>query len=181
MQMRSPDRMEILKKAREMGFTHAQIEHSNTVADIALVIADEVMKVERKELDRELIEAGALVHDIGLVRCRGKVVPIQVYDTKVELPEDLHLHPAKGAELVEELGFSRDIALAVLRHEVLNLSNEEYERFGITPFYKEDGIPKRMEERTILLADLLNWVLRTGQRLERRRFRCWINFTYAEF
>jgi putative nucleotidyltransferase with HDIG domain len=162
MEMKTPNRTEILKKMAEAGLTEAEIEHSKTVADIALIIADEVTKVDGKRLDKELIEAAALLHDIGLVHCRGRLLPIRLHNTRIDLPRDLHLHPAKGSELVEELGFSKDIALAVLRHEGLSLSNDEYKKFGITPFSKEDALPKTMEETVILLADLLNWVLKTG-------------------
>jgi putative nucleotidyltransferase with HDIG domain len=162
MEMKTPNRTEILKKMAEAGLTEAEIEHSKTVTDIALMIADGVTKVDGKRLDKELIEAAALLHDIGLVRCRSKLLPIDIDNRKIEMPRDLYLHPAKGLELVEELGFSKEIALAVLRHEGLSLSNDEYKKFGITPFSKEDALPKTMEEKAVLLADLLNWVLRTG-------------------
>ncbi len=145
----------------KIGVPQALIEHQKTVAQFALVVADQVVKIDGKKVDKQLVETGALLHDIGLIHCKGKTMVLKDYNVKLEFPEDVHLHPALGARFVKELGFPNEVVLAVLRHDLLNLSNEEYRRFGVAPPHEEDSIPQTTEEKVVLLGDMTNWLLKT--------------------
>jgi uncharacterized protein/tRNA (cytidine56-2'-O)-methyltransferase len=102
--------------------------HSCTVKTVAAEIA------KGFDADRELIIAGALLHDIG----RSKDHTI--------------MHANTGADMVEKLGLPKELADIIRKHIGAGLDDLEALELGIP---KGDYIPRTMEEKIVAHADNL--------------------------
>lgn len=109
------------------------IKHSLAVAELAMEIA---RAIERNgvELDIELIEAGALLHDIGRSRTHG-----------ID-------HAVVGASILRGMGFPEAIARLVEVHIGAGIPAEEAEGLGLP---KRDYMPSTLEEKIVAYADKL--------------------------
>jgi uncharacterized protein len=97
----SPTREECLALIRRMEMLPNIVDHSMKVALVAVFLADS-LKLGGVILDRNLIEAAALLHDI----------------TKTRSLATGENHAATGAELVASMGYSR-IAEVIAQHVVI--------------------------------------------------------------
>jgi uncharacterized protein len=88
-----------LKLYRELGLPDHIIKHSILVAEKALEIAKQIQDAGHP-VNLELVEMGALLHDIGRVNAKG-----------------LH-HAAEGSKILREHGFSEAIARIVETHSL---------------------------------------------------------------
>lgn len=118
--------------------------HSNQVKKKALKIAIKYQNKISKKINMKLIENGALLHDIGIIKinnkrmnCHGKVPFIKhnYEGFKILLK---HLHPK--------------LALITLRHTGVGLTREEIIKEKL-PLPKINMVPKTIEEEIVCLAD----------------------------
>jgi len=111
------------------GCSEDVIAHCRVVRDLALTYTSDPMIV-----DRDLVEAGALLHDIG----RG-------------VTHDLR-HAEVGADLCRSFGLDEAIAAIVERHIGAGLTADECSLLGLTP---RDRMPRTPEEKIVAHADNL--------------------------
>jgi len=123
-----PDPEECLNYLREAGCSDKVIEHCKAVRDIAVRIA------QKTNADLDLVEAGALLHDIG----RSKTHGIR--------------HAIEGVKIGKKLGFSEDILKIIERHIGAGLSKDEAKKLGLPA---KDYFPVTLEEKIVCHADNL--------------------------
>jgi len=125
------NREECIELLRQTGCNSDVIAHSIAVADVALGICD-----TRWEglADCELIEAGALLHDIG----RSKTQQID--------------HAVLGVEIGRELGLDPRLLLIIERHIGAGIVQKEAEALGLPA---KDYLPETIEEKIVAHADNL--------------------------
>lgn len=128
-----PSRSETVKLLEAAGCAPKVIEHCKEVASLALEIARKV-KAAGHEVDLELVEAGALLHDLG--RCRTHTIS----------------HAVEGFELAGKWGLEPKIAEIIKRHIGAGISKEEAEEFGLPA---DDYFPRSLEEKIVAHADNL--------------------------
>ena len=122
----SPSRcVELLK---ENGCSEEVIDHCKVVRDLAIRIA------EKTNANIELVEAGALLHDIG----RSKTHGIK--------------HGIEGANIAREIGLPESIIKIIERHLGAGIPKDEAVKLGLPA---KDYIPKTLEEKIVAHADNL--------------------------
>ena len=124
-----PDREFALDLLRRLKIPLSVRRHSEKVADKALEIAD---KITKTNVDKNLIEIGALLHDIGRTKTHG------------------FKHALIGGKLLRERGFSINLARICETHILGGLDKEDAKRVGLP---EKDYLPKTLEEKIICLAD----------------------------
>jgi uncharacterized protein len=124
--MKSKEALALLKK---YGASDDVVRHVKKVRDYALEIAE-----QNPSADRELVETGALLHDIGRVRTHG-----------ID-------HAVVGAEILRGEGVDERIVRIVERHVGAGLTQEEAVYLGLPP---KDYIPETIEEKIVCHADNL--------------------------
>jgi len=117
------------KMLREAGCSLKVIAHCRAVRECACEYAQ-----HNPSVDFSLVEAGALLHDIG----RGGTHSIG--------------HAQQGADLLRSKGFSENIARIVECHTGAGLSADECSLLGLIP---RDCIPTTTEEKIVCHADNL--------------------------
>ena len=100
-----PTKEECLKILRENNTPDNVIAHCKAVCDFSMKIAD-LLEKRGINVNRDLIAAGALLHDIKKVNS-----------------ED---HILDGYELVKSLGFP-EVALIIKKHGLVHIKKEEFE------------------------------------------------------
>lgn len=107
------------------------INHSKAVCKKALKLSSNF------DVDIELVETGALLHDIG----RSKTNGID--------------HAVVGAEILKNMGFPDSVVNIALRHIGAGIPKEEAIQLGLPP---QDYIPLTLEEKIVAHADnLTHW------------------------
>ncbi len=114
---------------RTAGCSRKVIDHCKAVRDCALSYARRC-----KDADIALVEAGAMLHDIG----RSVTHSIA--------------HAQAGADLLRTKGFSEDIVRIVECHTGAGLTAEECVALGLDA---RDCVPKTIEEKIVAHADNL--------------------------
>jgi uncharacterized protein (TIGR00295 family) len=122
----SPD--ECLKFLTDAGCAPEVISHCKAVRDVALRIAD------KTDADIKLVEAGALLHDIG----RSKTHGIK--------------HAVEGSIIGKKLGLPNEIVLIIERHIGAGLTKDEARKLGLPA---KDYFPISLEEKIVCHADNL--------------------------
>jgi uncharacterized protein (TIGR00295 family) len=117
--------IEILKKN---GCSRSVINHCKAVRDVAVKIA------KRADADVELVEASALLHDIGRSKTHGIC------------------HAIEGAKIIKKLGLSEKIVRIVERHIGAGLPAKEAKKLGLPA---KNYIPITLEEKIVCHADSL--------------------------
>jgi len=123
-----PSRDECLSLLREKGCDQNVVRHCEAVAELAVKIA------RKAGADRTLVEAGALLHDIG--RCASHGMD----------------HAVLGASLAAELKLPRKIVRIIERHIGAGLTKADAKALGLP---EKDYIPETLEERIVAHADNL--------------------------
>ncbi len=118
---------------RENGCSKKVINHSKAVAELALETAN-VLKNKGFKIDFELVEIGALLHDIG----RSKTHSIH--------------HGVVGAEIVKSAGLPEPLVYIVKRHVGGGITTSEAAEFG---WPKDVYVPVTLEEKVVSYADKL--------------------------
>ncbi|MCD1295621.1 hypothetical protein CUJ83_11490 [Methanocella sp. CWC-04] len=119
---------EALALLKKYGISPAVMEHIMAVRDYAVEIAGDI------DCDRELVEVGALLHDIG--RSRSHDID----------------HAIIGAGILKDEGVDDRIVKIVERHIGAGLTPDEAKKLGLPP---ADYVPKTIEEKIVAHADNL--------------------------
>jgi len=122
----TPD--ECITLLKEAGCSDEVISHCKAVRDVALRIA------KKTNADLKLVEAGALLHDIG----RSKTHGIS--------------HAIEGVKIAKKLGLSEKIINIIERHIGAGLPMQEAKKLGLP---SRDYLPESLEEKIVCHADNL--------------------------
>ena len=122
-----PTRDECILLLENAGCSKDVIEHCKTVAALALNIAK-----DHSGVDIELVECGALLHDIG----RGQTHGIE--------------HAVIGAEIARKLNLDERLVLIIERHIGAGITQDGAKALGLE---EKSYIPESMEEKIVAHAD----------------------------
>jgi len=128
-----PTPEEALALLKEAGCSPDVIAHSLTVTKIALRLARK-LKSRGFNIDLGLVEAGALLHDLG----RSKTHDVR--------------HGYLGGEIARSIGLPKPLINIIERHVGGGITAEEAEKLGMP---KRDFTPKSLEEKIVTYADKL--------------------------
>jgi len=117
-----------IKLLEENGCSKEVIRHCKAVRNIAVRIA------KKTDADVELVEAGALLHDIGRSRTHGI------------------FHAIEGVKIAKDLGLSDKIVKIIERHIGAGISAEVAKKLGLP---NKDFIPETLEEKIVCHSDNL--------------------------
>ncbi len=135
-----PSKEESLALLTEVDCPQEVIDHSIAVAELALKICEMYDIHNEKKCNVELVEAGALLHDIGRVKTHEVS------------------HNIEGSQLLKEKGYPKDLCLVVERHVGAGIDVSETESLGLP---ERNFIPQKLEERIVAHADnLINGINR---------------------
>ncbi|MBE3121625.1 MAG: HDIG domain-containing protein [Thermoplasmata archaeon] len=117
-----------LRLLREAGCSDDVINHCKAVRKVAVRIA------KKAHANIQLVEAGALLHDIGRSKSQGI------------------MHGVEGAKIATELGLPLSIVNIIERHLGAGIPLEEAATLGLPP---KDYMPITLEEKIVAHADNL--------------------------
>lgn len=123
-----PNPRQCLRLLRKAGCSDDVINHCEAVRKVAVRIA------KKAHANIQLVEAGALLHDIG----RSKIQGI--------------MHGVEGAKIATELGLPLSIVNIIERHVGAGIPKEEAIILGLPP---KDYMPITLEEKIVAHADNL--------------------------
>lgn len=118
------------------------MRHCRSVADKALSIAD----AHNLPLDREEIEAAAMLHDIGI--CLTDAPGIHCHGTEPYLA-----HGVLGANMLREAGAPEIFARVAERHTGAGITADDIERNNLPMPAGRDLLPETLLEKLICYAD----------------------------
>lgn len=133
MSERFPSREQALQFLRQSGCSRNVINHCEAVAELAVEIG-RACKEKGIDVDLELVETGALLHDIGRARTHS-----------------VH-HAVVGAEIATSLGLPQPIISIIKRHVGGGITAAEAKKLG---WPKDTYIPQTLEEKIVSYADKL--------------------------
>jgi putative nucleotidyltransferase with HDIG domain len=146
---------DVMKLAKEHGFPNERIAHCSEVADLALQIST-CMINEGIPVDKNVVEKGALLHDIGYLQCKGELIEIPGWkDFGIKVPADDINHPMTGAVIAKEWGFGERVADCVLKHNIGGFTLDECKLLNVHPLPEKDCRPVLPEEKVVHYADHL--------------------------
>ena len=153
-------REDIVKILVETGSPPSLIEHVSTVCERALKIADAVAGAG-SAVDRQVVEMGALLHDMGVPGLTGEPIVIPEWgDCAKGLLSDMLMHPILGYDLAGKYGFPRAVRRCILCHTP-GPTREECLALGMKP-PEEELLPSCIEEQIVMYADFLTWAAMLG-------------------
>jgi len=123
-----PNPGQCLRLLREAGCSDDVINHCKAVRKVAVRIA------KKAHANIQLVEAGALLHDIGRSKSQGI------------------MHGVEGAKIATELGLPLSIVNIIERHLGAGIPIEEAAILGLPP---KDYMPITLEEKIVAHADNL--------------------------
>ncbi|MEM0128254.1 MAG: HD domain-containing protein [Thermoplasmatales archaeon] len=126
--LRIPDRNECIDLLKKYGADERLLKHSEMCARVALKIG------EGCNADARLIQAGALLHDIGRT--------VTNYIS----------HGVQGYKIIKEEGYDESIARFCSTHVGAGLLRKTARKFGLPEL---DYIPRTLEEKIVCNADTL--------------------------
>jgi len=130
---RLPSREQAVEILRKNNCSPHVISHCQAVADLSLEIASQLRR-KGLNLDLKLVEAGALLHDIG----RSKTNAVN--------------HGVVGAQIAEQQGLPEPVISIIKRHVGGGITAEEAARFG---WPQDVYVPLNLEEKIVSYADKL--------------------------
>jgi uncharacterized protein len=130
---RLPTREEALQFLRQSGCRDNVIKHVETVSNLAVEIA-QALKQKGMNVDVELVEIGALLHDIG----RSKTHSVH--------------HAAIGAEIAKSLDLPEPVISIIQKHVGGGITSREAKKLG---WPKGIYVPQTLEEKIVSYADKL--------------------------
>ncbi|MEM3054326.1 MAG: TIGR00295 family protein [Candidatus Bathyarchaeia archaeon] len=133
MSERLPTREQALQLLRESGCRENVIKHCEAVTELAVEIA-KACKKRGLNVNLELVEVGALLHDIG----RAKTHSVH--------------HAFKGSQIGKTLGLPEPIISIIKRHVGGGITAKEAKKLG---WPKDIYTPQTLEEKIITYADKL--------------------------
>lgn len=126
-------RAEAIKLLEETGCAPNVIEHCKEVALLAVEIANKA-EAAGHNVNPELVEVGALLHDFG--RCKTHKID----------------HAVEGYRLARTRGIEPEISEIIKRHIGAGISKEEAKMLGLP---EDDYFPRSLEEKIVAHADNL--------------------------
>jgi uncharacterized protein len=126
-----PNREQAIKILQENNCPTEVIEHCIAVADFAVELAQKI-QAKHIAIDIGLVEAGALLHDLG----RSKTHSVD--------------HAVVGAQIAESLGQPQSVVNIVKRHVGAGITPQEAQQLG---WPKDNYIPQTIEEKVVAYAD----------------------------
>jgi uncharacterized protein (TIGR00295 family) len=123
-----PNPGQCLRILRDVGCSEEVINHCKAVRKVAVRIA------KKAHANIQLVEAGALLHDIGRSKTQGI------------------LHGVEGAKIATELGLPKSIINIIERHLGAGIPKDEAITLGLPP---KDYLPITLEEKIVAHADNL--------------------------
>jgi len=152
-----PSRKQLVSTLKRLGMGTRKLEHSQEVADFALKIVQEVEK-DGIKVNKKIVEAGALLHDIGIVYMLDDLSPE---------------HSVIGAEIIRKLGLPERVARCAETHEPITWQEAKDWKYPILPL-KETYMPQSIEEKIVTAADFFIYVLKEGpEDFGYERFNLW--------
>jgi len=130
---RLPTKKEALSYLFEAGCSPGVVRHAKTVAALAVEMAESCRK-KGLEVDIQLVEIGALLHDIG----RSKTHSVN--------------HVIAGVEIAEVLGLPDSVVSIIERHAGSGISRDEAKKLR---WPVKDYVPQTLEEKIVTYADKL--------------------------
>jgi uncharacterized protein len=130
---RLPTRKEALGLLIKAGCSPGVVRHAKAVAALAVKIAEACQK-KGLEVDIQLVEIGALLHDIG----RSKTHSVN--------------HVIEGVKIAKSLGLSDSVVSIIERHAGSGISRNEAQKLG---WPVKDYVPQTLEEKIVTYADKL--------------------------
>ena len=124
-----PDREFVFDLLKILKIPLSVRRHSEKVADKAIQIAN---KLKTAQVNMNLIEIGALLHDIGRAKTHG------------------FKHALIGGKILRQRGFSEKLARICETHILGGLDKDDARKFGL-PI--RNYLPETLEEKIICLAD----------------------------
>ena len=124
-----PDRDFALDLLKRLKIPLSVRRHSEKVAEKAIEIA---LKIKKNNVDLNLIEIGALLHDIGRTKTHS------------------FKHALIGGKILRQRGFSDKLARICETHILGGLDKEDAKKVGLP---EKDYLPITLEEKIICLAD----------------------------
>lgn len=144
--MKLPSQKEIVQLHKKYAPTENDFElvyaHCQVVAEIALWCADNT----KGSVDKPLLEAAALLHDIGSHPF------LAAMGTNVAFRRIYPQHALMGAKLLADEGFDPIICSIVETHPLLGVTKEEFVRYN-TAMPARDYVPDTIEGRLLCYAD----------------------------
>ncbi len=128
-----PDYNACLDLLRIKGCKENVIRHIETVHRFSMIIGNRIA-LQGYSPDLELLEAGALLHDIGRSR-----------------RHDIR-HAIEGAEIAAEIGLPQDLINIIINHIGAGLTKEDAVLLGLPV---RDYIPFTLEQKIVAAADNL--------------------------
>ncbi len=113
---------------QENGCSDEVIKHCMAVRDVAVRIA------KKADADLKLVEAGALLHDIGRSKTHGIT------------------HAVEGVRIARRIGLPLNILYIIERHLSAGIPKDEAVKLGLP---EKDYIPETLEEKIVAHADNL--------------------------
>ena len=122
------------------------LQHSNQVKDKAL----EILEKGKFEIDRQSVINGALLHDIGIIKCHAPSILCRGSENYIA-------HGIIGAQMLRDFGRENGIDLEIYariceRHTGSGLSINDIIKQNL-PLPKQDFLPETALEKIICLAD----------------------------
>jgi uncharacterized protein len=130
---RLPSRGQALRILRQSGCPINVVKHCETVAELAVEIGEACRK-RGLNVDLELVEVGALLHDIG----RSKTHSVH--------------HAVAGAKIAKSYGLPEQVLDIIKRHVGGGITASEAKRLG---WPKDVYVPQTLEEKIVSYADKL--------------------------
>jgi len=128
-----PSREQALQFLRQSGCKENVIRHAEAVTQLAVEIA-KACKERGLDVDLELVEIGALLHDIGRAKTHS------VY------------HAVIGAEIAKSLGLPEQVISIIKRHVGGGITAREAKKLG---WPKDIYVPQTLEEKIVSYTDKL--------------------------
>ena len=126
-----PSREQAIELLRKNNCPPQVIRHSVAVADLALETARELEEKGLK-INVELVEAGALLHDLG----RSKTHNVD--------------HSIVGAQIAQSIGLPDEVIAIIKRHVGAGITEKEAQMLG---WPKDNYVPQTLEEKVVSYAD----------------------------
>ena len=142
-----PDREFALDLLEKLKIQPSIKQHSEKVAEKAIEIAKKIKKVK---LDMNIIEIGAILHDIGRTKTHG------------------FNHALVGGEILKQRGLSYKLVRICETHILGGLDREDCLKIGLP---EQDFLPLTIEEKVICLAD--KYIAGTKEVTIEERFNRW--------
>jgi len=128
-----PSEETVLKLLKQVGCSKKVVGHCKAVANFAVEIAKSCKK-KGFEVDVDLVQIGALLHDVG----RAKTHSIN--------------HGIVGAQIAREFGLSDAVVFIIERHIGSGITEHEAKKLG---WHAKSYVPESLEERIVAYADKL--------------------------